>query len=184
MASPRMGSNLICAMQIPCGDCTFNTSIITFTVNLWYCRKRCTLHVHMSLSGTYRDSCMKAKKEREITTKNKGERCDSMLLMSLIAAMWRSVPGREKAQIILFVFYSLPAGHPDFPSYCFAPHQAQSPSSLPGCSPLAFSSVFHFPSYDPHVWYLTKLMHSWVMTYLHKAYSAVLGVGWSAAWRA
>ena len=34
MASPRMGSNLIFDMHIHRGDCTFNTSIIKFTVNL------------------------------------------------------------------------------------------------------------------------------------------------------
>lgn len=80
----------------------------------------------------------------------------------------------RNTQIILFVFYSWPAGHPHLPSYCCA--HSLTPFSLSLTHTLAFSSFFHLPSYQPRVWYLAKLMHSWAITYLHKIYSAALGV--------
>lgn len=105
-------------------------------------------------------------KETENANKNRKrmQKCGSILLISLISSLWRSAPGCETPKIILFVFYSWPARHPDLPSYCFAPSQTQPPPFL---SFLCILLILSFPILSPIcVISLSSRIHDWLLIYI------------------
>lgn len=132
IASLRMRSNLICTMQIPRGDCTSKITILRFSVRLWVSWKNVQC-MYVALRDRKR-------REREW----KRGRRDSMLLISLISTLWRSVPDWETPELFFSSFIHDLRDILTYPLTALLRVKLNLPT-LSLCSSIAFLLILSFP---------------------------------------
>lgn len=134
--------------------------------------------IHVALRNGKRLQYVYNVRERDKNkTRRRGARCYSAVLISLIPTLWCSVPRWETPKLFFSSFI----------------HDLRGILPCPLTAVLIVSLLSRYRSRtlsrSPHsfichlinpVWYLAKLMHLWAITYLHKIYSAALGV-WALA---